>query len=110
MTATLHPRLEAERKARRLALWTEAREKLRKALHEVIPGERVWLFGSITRKDDFRETSDIDIAIERESHGLTYWELIGEIDERVERPVDVVLLPESRLREKILSTGELWTS
>ena len=110
MTASLHPQIEAGRQARRAALWQATRDRLRQVLNEVLPGVKVWLFGSITRPERFHERSDVDLALEKLPDERSHIDLLIEIDTRLERSVDLVLLNESRLRDKILSTGELWTN
>ncbi len=98
-------RLEA-----RLRLWEETRRSLQSALGELFPGTRVWLYGSLTRRGFFNSASDIDLALTEEPRGKTIWLLQAELEERVGRPVDIVLLSETRLREKILREGEEWTT
>lgn len=86
------------------------RERLRAALPEFLPsGTEVWLYGSVTKPGRFREWSDVDLALAKEPGGIRFLLLMSLLAERTERPVDLVLLPETRLREMILTTGEQWT-
>ena len=97
------------RRERRLQSYDETRARLRQALSELLPGQRIILFGSLTRRGVFHDRSDIDIALFEEPPGMNSWQLTGELMDRLGRPVDVVLLPACRFREKILREGEPWT-
>ncbi len=92
-----------------MQIWDETRKKLRAALADLIPGEEVILFGSITHRGVFNDASDIDLALQREPKSLSSGLLMVELMERLERSVDVVLLSECRLQAKILAEGERWT-
>lgn len=83
------------------------RRRLRAALRDIAPAERVIVFGSLTKPGRFRETSDV--ALEGEPAGLSVYQLTSLLAEAVGRPVDVVLLPECRFRDKILRESERWT-
>lgn len=107
---TLLQRLAAERAARREALRLEARDRLRQALRDVLPGQKVIVFGSLTRPGGFGEDSDADVALESEPPHFNLFALMGELEERVGRPVDVIVLPACRFREDVLREGESWTS
>jgi hypothetical protein len=85
-------RLERER----LALLAALRAAL---IATLPPGETVWIFGS---------PSDIDLALERRPAAFSEFWLQGELELRLGRRVDVVLLPETRLREKIERDGLRW--
>ncbi len=100
---------DAARRQRRLQVREETRERLRSALTDLIPGERVIVFGSITQPGVFNDASDIDLALEREPSTISRGCLMVELMERMARRVDIVLLAECRLREKILREGEVWT-
>jgi predicted nucleotidyltransferase len=89
-------------------LYEHTRQLLKEALAELIPGETVIVFGSLTRPGVFNDRSDIDLALERAPRRMSEYRLISELMERVNRPVDVLLLNNSRLREKILREGEVW--
>lgn len=85
------------------------REELKRALHELLPGHRCWLYGSITAAGRFRDWSDVDLAVdELPASGPSLYLLTSLLSERVGRPVDLVVIGETRLREKILREGELW--
>ncbi len=88
----------------------EVRAGLRTALAEFLPaGSRVWLYGSLTAPARFREWSDIDLALAEKPRGMSIYLLMSLLAERIGRPVDLVLLGETRLREMILREGEPWT-
>lgn len=106
---TLLQQIETERKQRREMLRLSTQEDLRSALSELIPNERVIVFGSLVRPGRFDESSDVDLAFEAEPNGLSQYQLSSLLSERLGRQVDIVLLPECRLRDKIRREGELWT-
>jgi predicted nucleotidyltransferase len=101
--------LEEQRRQSRFRLWRETRERLLESLQRRIPGHRIWLFGSITQPGRFNAVSDIDLALEQEPTGYTYHGLGSWLEQDLGRPVDVLLLSKTRLREKILAEGEPWT-
>ncbi len=106
---TLLQEMAAERAERFERLRLQVREQLRHALHELLPGTELIVFGSLTQTGRFTDTSDVDLALEAEPAGLSVCQLIAQLSERLGRRVDVILLPESRLRDKILREGETWT-
>ena len=90
------------------------RERLVAALRQEItallaPGEIVFVYGSITQPGRFADTSDLDLALVRRPPAFSEFWLQGELEMRLGRRVDVVLLGETRLREKIESEGWRWT-
>ena len=86
------------------------RARLREALTEYLPsGSEIWLYGSLARPGRFRDWSDIDLALADEPRGMSIYRLMSLLAERTERPVDLVLLGETRLRADILEKGERWT-
>jgi predicted nucleotidyltransferase len=100
----------SERAARDEQERLRVRVRLRDALAELLAaGSRVWIYGSLAKPGRFREWSDIDLALEDENLGMTVYRLMSLLAERTERPVDLVLLSETRLREMIRREGELWT-
>lgn len=94
---------------RRERLRAEVRHQLREVLPQTIPGQRVVVFGSLTKPGRFGEESDIDLALESEPPGMSLYGLAGQLAKRMGRRVDVLLLHESRFRDKILREGETWT-
>jgi predicted nucleotidyltransferase len=107
---TLLKRMADARAARREELRLKTRVCLARALRELLPGQRVLVFGSVTVPHQFREDSDVDIALETELGEMSLFALAGELEERLGRPVDVVLLERCRFREKIQREGEVWTN
>jgi len=91
-------------------LWLETRQRLRDSLGDLLPGSRVVVFGSLTKCALFHEDSDVDLALFAEPANRSIFGLMGELEERLHRPVDVVLLDQCRFRDKILKEGELWTN
>src|SRR5437773_425088 len=74
----------------------EVREKLEGALHELVPGEEIVLFGSVTRPHAFHGRSDVDIAFMHEPEKLSRYALQAKLEERIGRPVDLVIISECR--------------
>ena len=107
---TLLQRRAEQRKERRIALFDSERANLRQALAEVLPGQTVIVFGSITGRGSFNPASDLDIAIPEEPSHLSIFGLQAFIEERMNRRVDVVLLTRCRFRDKVLREGEAWTT
>jgi predicted nucleotidyltransferase len=106
---TLLQQIESQRKLDREALRVETRQRLREELSRHMRGSAVIVFGSLTKPGRFNEFSDVDIALEAEPGGLSVYQLSSLLAEALGRRVDVVLLPECRLRDKILREGEAWT-
>ncbi len=98
------------RHERRFQVYEATRRQLRASLAELIPGHKVILFGSLTKLGVFNDQSDIDLAIETEPAQMDSWRLISELMDRLDRPVDLVLLKRCRFRDKILREGEVWTA
>lgn len=107
---TLLQKRDADRQRQRLVLFDRTREELRGVLREVLPASRVIVFGSLTRRGVFNAASDIDLALFEEPAGKNIFGLMAEIDERMRRRVDILLLEKTRLKEKILREGEVWTT
>jgi len=106
---TLLFRRDEARRVGWLEVRTQVRRDLRTALDALIPGERVWIFGSLTQPGRFTDASDVDVALEAEPAVISAGRLSSELSERLARPVDVVLLDTCRFRDKIRREGELWT-
>lgn len=104
----LHQR-EAEARERRERDRISARARLREILSRYLTGREIYLFGSITRPGAFHGKSDVDLALTALPSGRTQYGLIALLEEELRRPVDLLLLPETRLREKIEREGEKWT-
>jgi predicted nucleotidyltransferase len=105
---TLLFRRDEARRAGRLAVQSRVRRDLRAALEELVPGEGVWIFGSLMHPGKFTDASDVDLALEAEPAAMSAGRLSSELSERLARPVDVVLLESCRFRDKIRREGELW--
>lgn len=63
----------------------------------------VYLMGSLLRPGQFYEFSDIDIAVD----GLEepYFQILRELEEILDRPVDIVELESCRFRQSIEAQG-----
>jgi len=108
--STALQRRDADRRKDRIRLWEDTRSELRAALTEILPGTKVYVFGSLTRPGVFNARSDIDLALLNESKDLSVYGLAATLEERLGRPVDIVLLGRCRFAAKILREGELWMS
>lgn len=86
----------------------QARVRLRRALASLCSGAEVFVFGSLTQPGKFSLRSDVDLAMSRLPEGMSQYALISLLEERIGRPVDVLLLNETRLRKKILAVAERW--
>ena len=106
---TLLQKRDAARHRRRLVALADTRRRLRAALADLMPGQQVILFGSLTKPGVFNDRSDVDLALVGPPSGLDPLRLTSELMERLERPVDVVALEQCRLRDKIQREGEVWT-
>lgn len=88
----------------------EVRETLGNYLRKSIPKKMdVIVFGSLTQPGRFSRHSDIDLALGEPADEAFAEKVAVELEEIFERPVDVLLLSRTRLREAILRTGERWT-
>lgn len=105
---TLLQQLAHERCAAKERLRAETRHRLQDALAELLPGQEVIVFGSLTRPGRFSDVSDVDIALHAEPPDMSTYQLISLLAEHVGRPVDVLLLPECRFRDAIEREGERW--
>ena len=105
---TLLFRRDEARRAGWLVVQSQVRRDLRTALEALVPGERVWIFGSLTQPGRFNDASDVDVALEAEPAVMSAGRLSSELSERLARPVDVVLLETCRFRDEIRREGELW--
>ena len=105
---TLLQERDAERQRQRLVLFDRTREELRAALGAVLPASRVIVFGSLTKRGVFNAASDLDLSLFEEPAGRSIFGLMAELEERMRRHVDVLLLEKTRLKEKILREGEIW--
>jgi predicted nucleotidyltransferase len=103
-------RRDVARQERAEQLRQETLARLREAVRAVLPDQAVYVYGSVVRPGAFREGSDVDVALLAEPAGSNTFRVQAELTERVGRPVDVCLLSETRLRDKIVREGELWTS
>ena len=101
-------RREERRLQAREELRLAVRQRLREALSQLAPGEKILLFGSVTRPHAFHERSDVDIAFIEEPRRVSRYGLQARLEEIVRRPIDLIVLPECRFRQKIEREGEPW--
>lgn len=68
-----------------------------------------YLFGSITESGRFRQSSDIDLAIETLKEGQPFG-LMGALSLQVNREVDLAPLDQCHFADKIRQVGIAWTA
>ncbi len=108
MFILLQQRDQANATAREL-LRQVALEKLHLALKRHLPEQPVWVYGSILKPGKFRIESDIDIALENTATNPSLYALQSLLTEATGHQVDVCMLEETRLKDKIMSQGQRWT-
>jgi predicted nucleotidyltransferase len=106
---TLLQQRDEARRLRRLELCAQTRDRLRSALEQILPGQQVIVFGSLTKPGIFSDRSDIDLALPEPVGKLDTLQLAAELSERMARPVDVIKLDRCRFRQRIVREGERWT-
>ncbi len=97
---TLLQQRDLKKAQARESLRASVRADLHRHLKEVVGGHRVWVFGSLCHKGRFNRASDIDIALESLPAEWSIDTLTGELMDRLHRPVDIIVLPQSRLAKK----------
>jgi predicted nucleotidyltransferase len=107
---TLLAQIQAKKEAQREELRLTVQAQLEEVLRRLLPGQVCWVYGSLVRRGGFREWSDVDLALEAEPIGRSICLLSTLLAEELGRPVDLVLLDETRLAEKIRREGERWTA
>jgi predicted nucleotidyltransferase len=105
---TLLQQMDLDRHQRRETLRNDTRRCLRDALEQLVPGQRAIVFGSLVKPGRFKETSDVDVAIDHEPANASIYQLTSLLAENLGRPADVVLLSECRFRDRIMREGETW--
>ena len=55
----------------------------RRELTALVPGDRIWLFGSLTQPGRFNDASDVDLALEAEPIAMSAGRLSSELSERL---------------------------
>ena len=97
---------QADQEKKRVAVLLQVKEALN-SLEKKYQWDEAYLFGSLTMEGRFRQNSDIDIAV----LGLKkndYYKFIGEISDRLNKRVDVVLLEECSFAHFIKKKGIKW--
>jgi predicted nucleotidyltransferase len=108
MSLTLLKQRDVALVAEREHVREAALAKLRAALKEHLSGEAVWVYGSILVASRFGLDSDIDIALESEPRDRSLFALQSLMTQATGHAMDICLLEETRLKDKIRSTGERW--
>jgi predicted nucleotidyltransferase len=105
---TLLQQLNRERAESNEALRLRVRARLRTVLRQFPVIEQVVVFGSLTKPHRFTSGSDIDLALETEPPEPSLYQLTALLAEEMARPVDIILLPKCRFRDRIAREGEKW--
>lgn len=96
--------------AAREQLRLQTRARCRALLQTLLPaGTQVAVYGSLTKPFAFNSRSDVDLAFNELPNPLTSEKLAIQLEAGLDRPVDAVLLDQTRLKAAILRTGEIWT-
>lgn len=99
-----------EKRQRNEALRQSTLERIDAALRrlrERYTWKEIYVFGSVLRPGRFSPESDVDFAVlGLPKHDL--YRLVGELSDALERPVDVVVLEESRMAHSIRRKGIRW--
>lgn len=86
----------------------ETLQQLRLASHQHLKGCKIWIFGSLAKKGGFRPESDVDLALDHEPVGCSIYGVTALLSETLGRPVDVVLIDETRFKNLILKSELSW--
>lgn len=70
--------------------------------------EKAYIFGSITRPNQFTNQSDVDIAVEI-NNMEHFFSIIGWLSELTGREVDLLPLKSCHFAHRIYTQGMLWT-
>ena len=109
MPLTLLQKRDLANATERESLRQIALKKLHQALLAHLPGQAVWVYGSILSPGKFRLESDIDIALEEPSAKDSLYALQSLLTEATGYQVDICMLQETRLKEAIMLRGRRWT-
>lgn len=88
-------RRERERRARARALWCRADADARGIIRMIASDHhvaRIWQWGSILHPDQFREGSDIDLALEGVGGAAEFFAIHRAAESLTEFPIDLVEL------------------
>ena len=69
---------------------------------------QAYLFGSMIRPGEFKETSDVDIAVE-EMNPEEFFSAISFLSTATGREVDLIQLKKCHFADRIRQKGDLWT-
>lgn len=76
-----------------------------KSFSHLIPVEKLYIFGSVTRKNMYNEHSDIDIAIKNTVKDVSFFKIWKQIEEICNQNIDLLDLDECAFAEIIESTA-----
>ncbi len=102
--------IHEQKRAARERLRLETRARCREMLQAILPaGTQVAVYGSLTKPFAFNSWSDVDLAFNELPDWLTPDKIAVQLEAALHRPVDAVLIDETRLKAAILRKGEIWT-
>ena len=91
-TVTFLQRRAKEQEKKRLRLWEQAREDAEQILQywiETYQSTRVWQWGSLLKREEFSEISDLDFAVEG-LNSVQMLQLLADAEERSDFPIDLL--------------------
>lgn len=91
-TVAFLQRRAKEQEKKRLRLWEQAREDAEQILQywiETYQPTRVWQWGSLLKREEFSEISDLDFAVEG-LNSVQMLQLLADAEERSDFPIDLL--------------------
>ena len=91
-TVAFLQRRAKEQEKKRLRLWEQAREDAEQILQywiETYQSTRVWQWGSLLKREEFSEISDLDFAVEG-LNSVQMLQLLTDAEERSDFPIDLL--------------------
>lgn len=80
-------------------------------LDEVAPSfgvQRAYIFGSLSQPGRYHERSDVDIAVEWPRGKAGFFDLAGDVSQRIGQDIDIQPLDQIPFADKIRREGILW--
>jgi predicted nucleotidyltransferase len=105
-------RRDAERKESRIQLWRRAASDCDAIIGRIVASyapQRIWQWGSVLRREAFREGSDIDLAVEGVPRAEDFFALLGDAMSLTSFPIDIVQMEkiEPEFAELIRAKGSV---
>jgi predicted nucleotidyltransferase len=103
----LSQKRETEKEKNRLRALGELKHALNN-MRDEYKWEELYIFGSIIRKGNFNQYSDLDIGVQGLNKFLHY-KFVADISLKLNRDVDVVRLEDCTFAKSIMERGLRWT-